>query len=185
MDVRILAATNKDLLEEVKNGAFREDLYYRLNVIPVHMPPLRERRNDIPLLAQHFQHQFAAKQGHDTRFIGPEVMRRFLDHHWPGNVRELENTIEHAVVLSKGHRIEVSHLPAMFSNGRSNTHSAGPTNGTLMENEQKVLLDALEACNWNKSRAAMRLGVSRSALYSKMKKFGIDNKAKRSQKVST
>lgn len=183
VDVRILAATNKDLLEQVKNGAFREDLYYRLNVIPIHLPPLRSRRNDIPLLAQHFQHQFTGKQVSDTRFIGPEVMRLFMDYHWPGNVRELENVIEHAVVLSKGRRIEIPHLPDIFSNGRMKSQLTSPTIGTLMENEHKVLMDALEACNWNKSQAAKQLGVSRGALYRKLRKYQINNKSQPLEKT--
>ena len=101
VDIRILAATNKDLLDEVRRGNFREDLFYRLNVIPISLPPLRERRNDIPLLADHFLRQFTAKQGKNELKISSETMRLLMKYDWPGNVRELENSIEHAVVLAK------------------------------------------------------------------------------------
>jgi two-component system response regulator HydG len=119
VNVRIIAATNNELLQQVKQGTFREDLYYRLNVIPITLPPLSERRNDIPLLALHFLHRFAAEQGKKIEQFSPEAMRLLLDHTWPGNVRELENTIEHATVLAKGVRIEVSDLPAMFRSAAS------------------------------------------------------------------
>ena len=124
MDVRIIAATNRNLLEEVKRGQFREDLYYRLNVIPIHLPPLAKRRNDIPLLARHFLRRFALTHGKTMESLSPEAMSVLLDHSWPGNVRELENTIEHAVVLAKGPRIEVSHFPGSIrAAGSSPTHA--------------------------------------------------------------
>ena len=173
VNVRILAATNKDLLQEVKNGNFREDLYYRLNVIPIHLPPLRNRRNDIPLLARHFQEKFAAEHGVVAKGFSSEAMRVLLDYYWPGNVRELENTIEHAVVLSKGQRTEVSHLPSILISGDALSPAAGlkRSRKTIEDNEKKLLIDILEECNWNKSQAASRLGISRSSLYSKLKKF--------------
>ena len=173
VNVRILAATNKDLLQEVKNGNFREDLYYRLNVIPIHLPPLRNRRNDIPLLARHFQEKFAAEHGVVEKGFSSEAMRVLLDYYWPGNVRELENTIEHAVVLSKGQRTEVSHLPSILISGDALSPAAGlkRSRKTIEDNEKKLLIDILEECNWNKSQAASRLGISRSSLYSKLKKF--------------
>jgi two-component system response regulator HydG len=108
VNVRILAATNKNLLQEVKDGRFREDLFYRLNVIPIHLPPLRDRQNDLLLLARHFLDRFSNVQKKTIKDFSTEVMRRLLDHSWPGNVRELENTIEHAVVLAKEEQIQVS-----------------------------------------------------------------------------
>ena len=175
VDMRILAATNKDLLREVKKGNFREDLYYRLNVIPIVLPSLNERRNDIPILARHFLGLFSTEQGKDIEDFSPEAMRRLLEYSWPGNVRELENAIEHVAVLAKGRRIEVTDLPSPFSDGPSigNVESAG----TMLENEKRLLKTALEECDWNKKRAAARLGISRSSLYSKLNRYQITRPA--------
>ena len=112
VDVRVLAATHKDLVQEVKNGNFREDLFYRLNVIPIKLPPLRERKNDIPLLVEHFLKLFAAARSKDIQGLSSEALRVLLNYSWPGNVRELENTIEHAVVLAKAGQVEAWDLPA-------------------------------------------------------------------------
>jgi transcriptional regulator with GAF, ATPase, and Fis domain len=172
VSVRILAATNKDLLEQVKNGHFREDLYYRLNVIPIYLPTLYERRNDIPLLAGHFVQIFAAEQKKKIKGFRPEAMRFLLDYHWPGNVRELENTIEHAVVLAKSARIEASDLPAVIRNGSSSSERFAKL-PTMVEHETRLLQDALEECGWNKKQAAEQLGISRSTLYDKLKKYQI------------
>ncbi len=172
VDVRIIAATNKDLLQEVKEGRFREDLFYRLNVIPIHLSLLSERRNDIPLLARHFLRLFTAEQGKKIEGFSPEVLRLLLDYPWPGNVRELENTIEHATVLAKGTRIEPSDLPAAL---HGTTPAATPVwqTPTLVEHERKLLKEVLEECGWNKKQAAELLGISRSTLYDKLKKYQI------------
>jgi len=172
VDVRIIAATNKDLVQEVKNGNFREDLFYRLNVIPVNLPPLRNRRNDITLLAQHFLRQFAAEQGKSIQGLSSEAMRLLLDYNWPGNVRELENSIEHAAVLVKSARIEMSDLPSVIRNTVSTATALGSRH-TILENEKTLLREALEECGWNKKLAAQRLGISRSTLYGKLKKHQI------------
>jgi two-component system response regulator HydG len=148
VDVRIIAATNKDLLQEVKDGHFREDLYYRLNVIPINLPPLKERPNDIPLLARYFLSRFAKEQDKEIQGFTSEAMRLLLDYDWPGNVRELENSIEHATVLTKGGRIEASDLPAIVQT------QAGH-------------------CGWVKKEAAQHLGISRTALYDKLKRYQI------------
>jgi len=169
--VRIIAATNKDLIEEVQNGRFREDLYYRLNVIPIHLPPLRKRNNDIPLLARHFLKQFNQEQGKSVKDFKTEAMRRLLDYPWPGNVRELENTIEHALVLTRSDYIEVSSLPLTLRS-QENTHPTHHQN-TMVENEKKLFHDILEETGWNKKRAAKRLGISRSTLYNKIKKYNL------------
>jgi two-component system response regulator HydG len=171
VNVRIIAATNKELLQQVKQGNFREDLYYRLNVIPIQLPPLVERRNDIPLLARHFLRRFAAEQGKKIERFSQEAMRRLLDYSWPGNVRELENTIEHATVLAKGGRIEASELPAVLHSATFATDIGKPP--TLVDHEKKLLQEVLEECGWNKKQAAKLLGISRSTLYDKLKKYQI------------
>ena len=171
VDVRVIAATNKELLLEVKNGRFREDLYYRLNVIPIHLPPLKERGNDIPLLARYFLRRFSIEQGKETGEFSADAMRTLLDYAWPGNVRELENSIEHATVLAKGQQIEVSDLPAALNSvtspGQTRRHP------TISEHEKELLQQVLEECGWNKKQAARRLGISRNTLYVKLKKYQI------------
>jgi two-component system response regulator HydG len=169
VDVRILAATNKNLLDLVKAGKFREDLYYRLNVIPIQLSPLRDRQNDIPLLARHFLKKFAEKQGKAVTGFGGETMRVLLSYGWPGNVRELENTIEHGVVLAKGSALEVIDLPGALVD-RSAADAAAPDK-TILKTEARLLREVLEECNWNKTVAATRLGISRSTLYEKIKKY--------------
>lgn len=171
VNVRILAATNKDLLAEVKKGSFREDLFYRLNVIPVHLPSLRDRRNDIPLLARHFLRHFAAEHNKESSEFSPEAMRLLLDHGWPGNVRELENTVEHAVVLARGEEIEAAALPGSLRSATSGRQANGGF--ALVEQEKRLLEQTLEGCGWNKKEAARRLGIGRSTLYEKIKRFEI------------
>ena len=172
VDVRILAATNKNLLKEVKEGDFREDLYYRLNVIPINLPPLRERRNDIPLQARYFMRRFAAEQEKEIDEFSSDAMRLLLKYEWPGNVRELENCIEHAVVLAKERRIEAPDLPEIL-NEASDPETISGTSPTIMENEAKLLKEVLKDCDWNKKEAARRLGISRNTLYRKLKKYQI------------
>jgi transcriptional regulator with GAF, ATPase, and Fis domain len=174
VSVRIIAATNKDLLQEVKRGQFREDLYYRLNVIPIQLPPLKNRRNDIPLQARYFLHKYADEQGKEITDFSPEAMRLLLDCSWPGNVRELENSIEAAVVLAHGRRIEISDFPsALIQDTCTPTEVGSP--GTMMENEARLLREVLEECSWNKKKAARRLGISRNTLYRKLKKYQISS----------
>jgi len=171
VDLRILAATNKNLIQAVKDGDFREDLFYRLNVIPIHLPPLRKRRNDIPLLARHFLGQFTAEQNKEIQDFSSEAMQLLLDYSWPGNVRELENSIEHAAVLAKGNKVDITELPSAI---REAIHTPSDENqGTIVENEIKLLQDVLEECGWNKKKAAVKLGISRSTLYEKIKKYQI------------
>ena len=172
VDVRILAATNKDLLQEVKDGRFREDLFYRLNVIPLHLPPLRERRNDIPLLAHHFLRRFTAIQGKEIEAFRPEAMRILFDYPWPGNVRELENSIEHAAVLAKERQVQISDLPAALQTfwDHASNQKILPT---MAAREREILEQVLKECNWNKKLAADHLGISRNTLYLKLKKYQI------------
>jgi two-component system response regulator HydG len=171
VDVRIISATNKELLQEVKRGNFREDLYYRLNVIPVHIPPLRDRRNDIPLLARHFLKRFAAEQGKTVLDFTTEAMRSLLGYSWPGNVRELENSVEHAVVLAKEDLVERNDLPPSMLTFKPPPRKR--SSKTMTESEAKLLQEVLDDCGWNKKEAAKRLGISRSTLYNKLKKYGI------------
>ena len=171
VDVRILAATNKDLLREVTKGSFREDLFYRLNVIPIQLPPLKKRRNDIPLLARYFLRRFAAEQNKEIQDFSSEAMRLLLDYAWPGNVRELENSIEHTAVLAKRSNVEISDLPSAIRDAAAPI--ASESAGTIFENEKKLLQEVLEECDWNKKKAASQLGISRSTLYEKLKKYQI------------
>jgi two-component system response regulator HydG len=168
VDIRILAATNKNLLDEVKSSRFREDLFYRLNVIPINLPPLRERRNDIPLL-----NRFCEEQNKKIKAFSSEAMRMLLDYSWPGNVRELENTVEHAVVLVKEDMIQASDIPKGLRD--ECISAASKSTKTILENEKKLLQDVLEECRWNKKEAARRLGISRSALYGKLRRYKIVN----------
>jgi len=181
VDVRIVSATNKDLLVEVKAGRFREDLYYRLNVIPIQLPPLRNRTNDIPILSRHFLRRFAADQDIDVEDLdfSSEAIRLLMEYPWPGNVRELENTVEHAIVLSKGSKsIEISDLPSELRKtalvaASSLKPKPEPSFKTIGQGEAKLLKEALDACQWNKKETARRLGISRSTLYEKIKKYQI------------
>ena len=173
VNVRILAATNKDLDREVKNSRFREDLFYRLNVLPVYLPPLRQRYTDIPLLARHFLRHFAQEQGKEIEDFSPEAMRMLLDHPWPGNVRELKNSIEHAAIMAKGRKMEASDLPAVLRNNVKFTIRAGGLLHTVKEYEREIIQQALEECEWNKKLTARRLGIGRNTLYMKLKKYQI------------
>jgi DNA-binding NtrC family response regulator/HAMP domain-containing protein len=167
VNVRVLAATNKDLMQEVARGNFREDLFYRLNVIPLILPPLRDRKNDIPLLALHFLRRFAQERGKDLREISSGAMRLLLDYSWPGNVRELENSIEHAVVLAKSSQLEAWDFPSALN------HPSPSFPATIADQELSLLLNILDECGWNKKLAAQRLGISRSTVYAILKRHNI------------
>jgi DNA-binding NtrC family response regulator/HAMP domain-containing protein len=171
VDVRVIAATNKDLVDEVRKGNFREDLFYRLNVIPVVLPPLRQRANDVPLLAKTFLRKFATEQKKNIEDFSAECMRMILDYRWPGNVRELENTVEHAVVLAKGERIEIADLPAVLR--RRPKAGTSESLALIEEGERALIEQTLQNCNWDKKETARRLGIGRTTLYSKLKKYRI------------
>ena len=173
VDVRVLAATNTDLEQKIDSGDFREDLFYRLNVVAIELPPLRERGNDIAILARHFLQHYAREQNKQITEITSRALRALLEYDWPGNVRELENVIEQAVVLGKGSRIGLEDLPRHVQNSKKG--SAGSR--TLQDQEQSILLQTLKECDWNKKLAAQRLGIGRSTLYAKLKKFGISTEA--------
>ncbi len=172
VDVRIVTATNRDLLAEVDAGRFRQDLYYRLNVVALSLPPLRERQEDIPLLAAHFLRKFAEKNGKPIKGFTPEAMDRLLKHAWPGNVRELENAVERAVVLARGEYVSERELPPALSVGSDEPRPGGFANLTLDELERLAILDALDAAGGNKSEAARRLGITRKTMHAKLAKYG-------------
>jgi two-component system response regulator HydG len=170
VDVRVVAATNRDLRQQMIDGRFREDLYYRLNVIPIMVPPLRDRKDDIPLLAQHFLEAHSPANRKQIKGYSEQVMKIFIDYDWPGNVRELQNGIEHAVILAKGEIIEVVDLP---HNLRETVARGEGEISTLKDSERNLILRVLREAKGNKYRAAKRLGITRSTLYGKLKKHGI------------
>ncbi len=180
VDVRIIAATNKDLIEEIQADRFREDLYYRLNVVSIRMPPLRERREDIPLLAQHFLEQFADTNQKQIRGLTPQAMDLLLRHDWPGNVRELMNAVERAVVLSRSEIIDGADLSLMPDRREGNetqeTAGKNPSTGSSLEDlEKAAILKTLAETGGNKSEAARRLGITRKTLHKKLGKYGADS----------
>lgn len=170
VDVRILAATNKDLQEEVAAGRFRQDLFYRLNVVSVHMPPLRERMEDVPLLAMHFLKSFAQKNDKSVKGFTPGAMDRLVKYAWPGNVRELENAVERAVVLLMGDYATERELPLVLMEQEEGGRSPGIdfSDMTLEEIEKVIVTQIVENVGGNKSEAARRLGITRKTLVSKM-----------------
>ncbi len=176
VDVRVVAATNKNLEDEIARGNFREDLFYRLNVIPFHVPPLRERREDIPALANHFLAEFSEGPSKRSREFVPAAMQLLQDYHWPGNVRELRNLVERVVILHPGARIEARHIPLQLAR-KPGTDKAAPVYGSLQEvreaTEREYILKKMEEANGNVTRAAELLGLERSNLYRKMKALGI------------
>ncbi len=172
IDVRVIAATNRDLEEEMRRGSFRSDLYYRLNVISLHMPPLRERRDDIPLLAGYFAETLADGEGLQ---IGDRAMDRLKDYDWPGNVRELENALERAAVLARDEPIAVEHLPERVVDPPPERLASdrSPPNPTLEIIERAYVLWVLDAEEGNKARAAEVLGIDPSTLYRKLNRYGV------------
>jgi two-component system response regulator HydG len=169
-DVRLIAATNRDLQECIRQGTFRSDLYYRLNVIPVHMPPLREHAEDVPVLAQHFMSACAKRMSRNIDGFKDEVMEALVRYPWPGNVRELENMIERVVVLNRSGTIELKDLPETL---RHAGPSDGIAPGTLREMESHRIREALRDAGGNKKHAARKLGIHRSTLYAKMRRYGL------------
>jgi DNA-binding NtrC family response regulator len=175
VDVRLLAATNRDLRAALEEGTFREDLYYRLNVVPIDIPPLREHKEDIPSLANLFLARFAKDSGRVIAGITPAAMNLLLSHHWPGNVRELQNVIERACALATGNQLDVADIH--LDNARTRTSPASdrflPDGMTLDQYEDEMIREALKRANGNKSQAARLLGLSRNALRYRLSKIGI------------
>jgi DNA-binding NtrC family response regulator len=183
VDVRIIAATNVDLRQLVREGKFREDLFYRLNVITIDLPPLRQRKEDIPLLVDHFLRKYSEENERPYRRITPEGLRPLISYSWPGNVRELENVIERAVVLSSGQEIGVELLPDQIA-GRGTPfpvleHRPDASLFDILEDcERRIIADMLEKCNWNQTEAAERFRVPLSTLNQKIKRLNIEIKKK-------
>ncbi len=169
-DVRIISATNRDLQALVTEGKFREDLFYRLNVISIEIPPLHERVEDIPLLIYSFLNRYAAVAGKKIQGFTPEAMQILLDYHWPGNVRELQNVVERAVVLCKAKVITSELFPLELQQLRD---SSNAPHKTLYEAEKELILKTLEVTHWNKHKAAEMLDITRSSLYSKIQKYDL------------
>ncbi len=200
VDTRLVAATNRDLLDEIDSGRFREDLYYRLNVVPIYLPPLRERREDIPILVEFFLKRYSEQNRRDVRRVHPEAMRRLREHDWPGNVRELQNYVERGVVLGDGPEMTVAHLPPQLrgeapprpirSRGgdpaalaselvRQGLRAAGPQANNLYDRivgqvERELIEQVLASCERVQIKAAARLGINRNTLHKKLAEFRID-----------
>jgi DNA-binding NtrC family response regulator len=201
VDTRIVAATNRDLLGEIDAGRFREDLYYRLNVVPIYLPPLRERRDDIAVLVEFFLKRFAEQNRREMRRVHPDAMRLLRDHDWPGNVSELQNYVERAVILGEGPELAVEHLPPQLrgespprpirSRGgdpasltaelvRQGIRAAGPgasdLHGRIVGQVERELIEqVLQACERVQIKAAARLGINRNTLHKKLAEFRIDD----------
>jgi DNA-binding NtrC family response regulator len=169
---RVIAATNRNIEDAIKNGIFRQDLYYRLNVISFKMPPLRERKEDIPLLAEHFLHRFSQETNRPIEKISRNAMDEMMLYEWPGNVRELENAIERAVVVGKGHTIMPDDLPIFCRE-----HVSPPKNSLLREVEKAHIFEILNENRWNIARSSKMLGIDRSTLYSKIKRYKLSKPA--------
>jgi transcriptional regulator with PAS, ATPase and Fis domain len=183
VDVRIIAATNVDLRQAVKEGKFREDLFYRLNVITIDLPPLRQRKNDIPLLVEFFIHKYAKENNRPALRVTPEALRPLMDYEWPGNVRELENVMERAVVLSTGANLTPDLLPENVT-GRGASfavmeHRPDASLFEIIEDcERRVITDMLEKCGWNQTDAAERFHIPLSTLNQKIKRLTIEIRKK-------
>jgi DNA-binding NtrC family response regulator len=200
VDTRIIAATNRDLFDEIEAGRFREDLYYRLNVVPIYLPPLRDRREDIPALVEFFLKRYTEQNRREVRKVHPEAMRLLREHDWPGNIRELQNYVERAVVLGEGTELLPEHLPpqlrgetaprAIRSRGgdlnaltselvRNGIRAAGPQANDLHERivgqvERELIQQVLTSCERVQIKAAARLGINRNTLHKKLSDYRID-----------
>ncbi len=177
VDVRLVAATNRDLRAALEQGTFREDLYYRLNVVPIDIPPLRERKEDIPELVELFLKRAAAESGKEFSGISPDALKLLMQHHWPGNVRELQNIVERAAALARGPMIEAAdiHLDVTRPKALNNGAAVLPEGVTLEQWEDEIIREAVRRTNGNKSQAARLLGLSRNALRYRLSKMGIED----------
>lgn len=182
VDVRVIAATNKDLQEEIKEGNFREDLFFRLNVLPFSVPPLRQRKDDIPRLCQHFLKHFCGKESRDTKTLSDSALKAILNYDWPGNVRELKNLIERMVIMTPDKEISLKDLPHDI-NGNSVAADLSPPETMQMPDsyreakeifEKQFLVEKLKKNNWNVSRTAEEIGLERSNLHRKIKSYNIE-----------
>lgn len=183
VDVRVILASNQDLAELVREGKFREDLYYRINVVTVDLPPLSERTGDVPLLAEHFMRIYGAHHNRQKKGISQEAFECLEHYNWPGNIRELENVIERAVLLGKGDSIEVEDLPDNLirrsQQVRENSYQQSSLKAALAEPEKNIIRETLERHNWNRQDTAKALDINRTTLYKKMKRYGLEAEAQR------
>lgn len=173
VDVRVVAATNRNLAQAVKKGTFREDLYYRIRVFPIDLPPLRERRDDIPILIQHCLEKFNHELGKSIRQVSPEALEVLEEYPYPGNIRELQNIIEHAFVCCESEVIRLEHLPKDIQEHRRTIPSEAPTVGSLRRLERDTILTVLEKNGWRYKSASEQLGISRSTLWRKLRRLNI------------
>jgi transcriptional regulator with PAS, ATPase and Fis domain len=184
VDVRLVAATNRDLRAALEDGTFREDLYYRLNVVAIDIPPLRDHKEDVPALANYFLERYAKESGKTITAITPEAMNRLMAYHWPGNVRELQNIIERGVALSSAATLDTADIylddPAKRSSPTGASPYVLPAGVTLEEWEDEAIREALRNANGNKSQAARALGLSRNALRYRLSKLGVADPAEES-----
>lgn len=171
VDVRVIAATNRNLQEEVRNGRFREDLYYRLNVVHIEVPPLRERKEDIELLTIDFLKEFNKEDGRTIQGISPAARKALMAYSWPGNIRELKNTIESSVVLAKGNIIQLEDLPPQISKGEKDSSISIDFPTTMQDAEKKIILASIAFCGGNKTKAADMLDIGRKTLHRKLKEY--------------
>jgi formate hydrogenlyase transcriptional activator len=176
VDVRVIAATHRDLSAAMNEGRFRADLFFRLNVFPIHVPPLRERREDVPDLVRHFLHSFGRRMGKSVSNVGPDTLSLLTDYHWPGNVRELENIIERAMIVTTGDTLQVDPNWLKFEPAASSSRAES---SALAELERRAILDALERCNgriYGPGGAAAVLGLRPTTLYGRMRKHHISRR---------
>ena len=177
VDIRVIAATNRDLKTLVREGLFRDDLYYRLNVVNITLPPLRERKEDIPLLIEHFVDKFRAEKHKDINGVSDPVLARLMQHNFPGNIRELENIIEYAFILCPGGLIRDNHLPGSFLSGEEGGgFEQGFQSGglSLGEMEKQAIIEALQRNRWKKMITCRELGISKDTLRRKIERYRID-----------
>jgi DNA-binding NtrC family response regulator len=176
VDVRLVAATNRNLKKLVNEGKFRDDLFYRLSVVAVDLPPLRERREDIPLLARTFLDEFSRENGKQVREVTPEALNMLLAYEWPGNVRELRNVVEQMVVLARAERLTVRDVPSQVRDGADLTKiSVVRTGMTVEEAERQLIVQALKETDGNRTQAARKIGISRRTLHRKLKQYGLEH----------
>ncbi|MHB1651723.1 MAG: sigma-54 interaction domain-containing protein [Desulfitobacteriaceae bacterium] len=179
LDIRVVAATNRDLDEMMDQGTFRRDLYYRLNIVPLNLPPLRERKDDIPALTEYYLKKFGPQFDNPELAVSPATMDLLQEYDWPGNIRELQNVLEHAAIVSSGAYIEPKHLPAHLWGEVKSVHRAQANNygikDAVARMERELIVAALENANGNRSQAMRALGISRRAFYDKMRRYSIDD----------
>lgn len=172
-DVRLISATNKSVASLIEEGAFREDLFYRLNVIPIQIPPLRQRRDDIPLLVEHFLAHFCERHGRPVKHVAPEAMEKLIVARWPGNIRQLCNVVERLVVTVRDDVIHAVDVPADLGPQVSGTAQLRTLADTVEEAERDVMTTALAACDYHREKTAQMLGVSVRTLHYKMSRYGL------------